>query len=101
VNAAQVREALAASSVKLPLKLTYHDTGHSLDRGIEWLAKPLGRDTLLIAVNADGNPVDAAAGCSARFRRGEPMFESRSVAWTRGELREHFEPFGTCVWWFG
>ncbi len=95
---AQVRAALAAPPVKLPLKLTYHDTGHSLDRGIEWLAKPLGRDTLLIAVNADGNPVDVTFEGLDRFRRCESLFEARSVAWTKGQLRERFEPFGTRVW---
>ena len=95
---AQVRDALAAPAVKLPLKLTYHDTGHSLDRGIEWLAKPLGRDTLLVAVNADGNPVDVTIRGLNRFQRSEPMFASRSVALARGELRESFEPFGTRIW---
>jgi len=95
---AQVRGALAAPALKLPLKLTYHDTGHSLDRGIEWVAKPLGRDMLLGAVNADGNPVDATFDGLGRFRRCESLFEPRSVAWTKGQLREHFEPFGTRVW---
>jgi hypothetical protein len=95
---AQVRDALAAPAVKLPLKLSYHDTGHSLDHGIEWLAKPLGRDTLLIAVNADGNPVDATFDGLNRFQKCEPMFASQSVAWTKGQLRERFEPFGTRVW---
>ena len=95
---AQVREALAAPAVKLPLKLTYHDTGHSLDRGIEWLAKPLGCETLLLAVNADGNPVEVSFKNLNRFRGCEAMFESRSVAWSKGELRERFEPFGARVW---
>ena len=95
---AQVHDALAAPAVKLPLKLTYHDTGHSLDRGIEWVAKPLGRDMLLGAVNADGNPVDATFDGLGRFRRCESLFEPRPVAWTEGQLREHFEPFGARVW---
>lgn len=95
---AQVREALAAPAVKPPLKLTCDDTGHSPDRGLEWLAKPLGRDTLLITVNADGNPVDATFQGLNRFRHGESMFGPRAVAWANGQLREHFEPFGTRVW---
>jgi hypothetical protein len=67
----------------------------------KWLAKPLGRETLLIAVNADGNPVDATFEGLGRFRRCESMFEPRPVAWTRGRLREHFEPFGARVWGLG
>lgn len=95
---AQVREALAAPAQKLPLKLFYHDTGHSLDRGIEWLAKPLGRDTLLAAVNADGNPVDVTFEGLGRFRQCESLSAPEPVAWTKSRLRERFEPFGTRVW---
>ena len=84
--------------MKLPLKLTYLDTGHSLDRGIEWLAKPLGRDTLLIAVNADRNPVDVTFAGLGRYRSIESKFESTSFVWTNGSMREQFEPFGTRVW---
>lgn len=98
---AQVRAALAAPAVELPLKLTYHDTGHSLDRGIEWLAKPLGRDTLLIAVNADRNPVDVTFRGLDRYRSIESRFGSTTFAWTQGSLREQFEPFGTRVWRLG
>lgn len=95
---ASVREALASPALKLPLKLTYHDTGHSLDRGIEWLAKPLGRDTLLIAVNADGNPVDATFTGLKRFHTGEPVVGSKPMVLENGQFRESFEPFGTRVW---
>ncbi len=95
---AQVRAALAAPAVKLPLKLNYQDTGHSLDRGIEWLAKPLGRDTLLIAVNADRNPVDVTFEGLGRFRNCESVFRTQPAAWAKGRFRELIEPFGTRVW---
>jgi hypothetical protein len=97
---AQVHAALAAPAVQLPLKFSYHDTGHSLDRGIEWLAKPLSGETLLIAVNADCNPVDATFEGLKRFQNCEPLFGSRPVEWSKGQLRERFEPFGTRVWRF-
>ena len=98
---AQVRAALTASPLKLPLKLTYHDTGHSLDRGIEWLAKPLGRDTVLVAVNADGNPVEVTFDGLNRFQKCQPMFASLAVPGAKGQLRERFEPFATRVWRLG
>ena len=97
----RVRDALAAPALKLPVKLTYHDTGHSLDRGIEWIAKPHGRDTLLIAVNADGNPVDVTFGGLGRFKNVESRSGVTSFTWTKGSLRERFEPFGTRVWKLG
>jgi hypothetical protein len=97
----QVRAALAASPAKLPLKITYHDTGHSLDRGVEWLAKPLGREMLLIAVNADDNPVDATFDGLNRFQKCELMVGSGSTELAKGQMRERFEPFGTRVWRLG
>jgi hypothetical protein len=95
---ARVRAALAAPPLQLPLKLTYHDTGHSLDRGLQWLVKPLGREALLLAVNADPNPVDVTLSGLGRFPRCDGWFERRAVAWANGQLREQFEPFGTRLW---
>lgn len=71
---------LAAAPAKVTLEIEYHDTGHSLDRGIEWIAKPSGKGLLVIAVNADKNPVEATL---------------KMRAWTRKEL---FEPFGVRQW---
>lgn len=87
----QVRPALAAPAVKLPLKLTYHDSGHSLDRGSEWLAKPPGRDTRRIAVNADGSLVDVTFGGLSRFGHCESMIAPRAVAWLDGQFRALFD----------
>jgi hypothetical protein len=50
--------ALNGASDTLKLDLKYHDTGHSLDRGLEWIIKQAGQEGLLAAVNADPNPVD-------------------------------------------
>jgi hypothetical protein len=44
----------AAPALPVAARLEYHDTGHSLDRGIEWIVKP----SVFMAVNADPNPVD-------------------------------------------
>ncbi|MBM3764891.1 MAG: hypothetical protein FJW32_05830 [Acidobacteria bacterium] len=50
---------LAARPLATKLTIDYIDTGHSLDRGIEYIVKPSGRGSLIIAVNADKNPVEA------------------------------------------
>lgn len=55
-----IDEALAAPAAALPLQVEYHDVGHSLDRRLEWIAKPLERSHLVIAVNADPNPVEVS-----------------------------------------
>jgi len=73
---------LAAPPARVDMKLDYHDTGHSLDRGIEWIAKPSGGGFVVIAVNADPNPVEVTFS-AARL--------------PGGRLRHRFEPFGVHI----
>lgn len=61
------------------VEVEYHETGHSLDRGVETAV----RGAVLIAVNADKNPVEATLMVGK---------------WKRREL---FEPFGVRVWRVG
>lgn len=56
---ADIAPELEARPVKLPLRIEYQDTGHSLDRGIEWTARPSRKGITLLCVNADRNPVEA------------------------------------------
>jgi hypothetical protein len=86
---------LAAPPAPLKPSIQYHDTGHSLDRGIEWIAKPgTGGSVLLACVNADKNPVEATIGGLAAFRTVSILGEGRSVRFERGTLRDEFAPFG-------
>ncbi len=92
----ELRAELAARPVPLRITRTYHDTGHSLDRGIEWIAKPSGKGNgiVLIAVNADSNPVDVTFGGLESWRNaeaGKPAIES-------GEMRDSFAPFDVRVY---
>lgn len=71
-------EDLAALPSNSPVpEIQYHDTGHSLDKGIEYA----WRGRLLAAVNADKNPVE--------------------ITWRSGPAagkRELFEPFGVRLY---
>ncbi len=90
-------ELLAGPAAHPPLRYEYRDTGHSLDRGIEWLAK----SNVLIAVNADPNPVEVAIHGLPVFRGAEVLFESRSLPPAAGALRDRFEPFGVHIYRLG
>jgi hypothetical protein len=79
---AGMKDALGAASAELPLSLEYHDTGHSLDRGIEWAAREWGGETLVIAVNADKNAVDCTFTLSG---------------YLPGVWREKVEPYGVRI----
>jgi hypothetical protein len=71
---------LAARPINADVKIEYHDTGHSLDRGIQWILKPSRKSAMLMAVNADKNPVETTISIGA---------------WRK---RDIFEPFGVRVW---
>ncbi len=94
----RLHDVLSARSVVPPFRCEYHDTGHSLDRGIEWTAKPVPSGLVLIAVNADSNPVDATIAGLANFRSCTALFESRSLPLQQGTIRDSFEPFGVHVY---
>lgn len=85
-----LRTPLAARSARVDLQIEYRDTGHSLDRGIEWIAKPdPAGGYLWAAVNADPNPVEASVGVQVREVVLGPK-PSGSIL--------HLPPFGVAVW---
>jgi hypothetical protein len=94
----ELKDSLAAHKSSLPLQLTYHDTGHSLDKGIEWTARRVKQETILIAVNADRNPVEVTFGGLRKFRNCEVLFESRTMNRPQGNLRDSFAPFDTHIY---
>lgn len=76
----QLRDALALPGrPQTGLEIEYFDTGHSLDKGLEYIVK----GDVVIVVNADKNPVEARlsglpAGCGAATGREQfPPFAAR------------------------
>jgi len=95
---ARLRVALAGRTLDLKLPIEYHDTGHSLDRGIEYRMKQAERGALLISVNADRNPVEASIGGLARFRACKPLLEASNSTFRNGYLRDRFSSFGVHLY---
>lgn len=93
-----VREALSAPVRRVPIKVRYHETGHTLDRGIEWLAKADGRGLLLVVVNPDPSPVDVTLWGWRGQWRWTLLFEGGKSEGVGAELRARIEPYGRRVW---
>lgn len=89
---------LAEKPLKTELPIEYFDTGHSLDRGVALLVKPSKGGALLITVNEDKNPIDAAIGGLNAYRSCESLDRTRKVVLTNGVLREAYAPFEAKVY---
>lgn len=90
-----IRESLAAPRKEISLQIQYHDTGHSLDLGVEWVAKSAAGKTVWIAVNADPNPVEATIG---GLPQQIEVLSGNEPEWTGTAWRAQFVPFGVSIW---
>jgi hypothetical protein len=90
---AQLGPELAAAPQRIMLPIEYQDVGHSLDRGIEWTARPSRKGLLLFTVNADPNPVDARITLPMGFAKCQVVGSEEVVEVTRGVMELTYEPF--------
>lgn len=94
----QIATELAARPAARKLTLEYFEMGHSLDRGIAYTLRPSREGAVLIAVNEDKNPVDAAIGQLNEFKSCAVLFEPRAATFRNGVLRDTFAPFTARVY---
>jgi len=97
----QLKFCLSTRKSSFSPKLIYHDTGHSIDRGIECTTRADKEGVILIAVNADRNPVDVTFGGLGKFQRREVLFEPRAIQHEGNSFRDSFAPFDTHVYRLG
>lgn len=86
-----LEDVLVGPRFNATVELEYHDTGHSLDRGLEWRAWAAGREVVWMAVNADPNPVDVTV-------RSLPAGVNVIAGPKPDRHRLQFPPFGTAIW---
>ena len=86
--------ALNGPAEKTSLELMYQDTGHTLDRGLEWIVKRGGDARLLVVVNSDPNPVDATIGGISRSGGVAAMPGMEPVQIAANRVRVQLPPFG-------
>jgi len=94
----QLSRFLCAPSRSGKLNLVYKDLGHSIDQGIEYKTFTLGRETLVVAVNADRNPIQVTIGGMERFGHCERLFDSQPVQFGGRHLEDRFDPFDTHIY---
>lgn len=93
-----LEKELAAKRLDLPLQLEYFETGHSLDRGIEYVVKPSENAIVIVATNADKNPVDVEFRGLTKYRSCRVARENRDLTVRNGAIRDRFAPFAARVY---
>jgi hypothetical protein len=89
---AELAGELAAPPQKIGLPMEYHDTGHSLDRGVKWIAKPSRKGLVVFTVNADPNPVEARITLPAGMATCQVLGSGQPVAVSRGAIELSYDP---------
>ncbi len=95
---ALLQTVLAARNLKMKITKTYHEVGHSVDAGVEILAKQNGADLFLITANVDKNPIKVTLGGLEKYRHIEVLLEGRALVLDRGKLTENYRPFDVHVY---
>ena len=89
---------MAARKIDLNVQKVYHELGHSVDAGVEILAKNVNGKTFLITVNSDKNPVRVSLLGLKNFDHAKVLTENRTITIKDGELVENYKPFDVHVY---
>ncbi len=92
-----LQEVLASKKIDLNISKKYHEMGHSVDAGVEILAKKADGKTYLLTVNADKNPVKVTLNGLEGFRKAVVLREGREIPVAGGKLTAEYRPFDTHI----
>ncbi|NLP09017.1 hypothetical protein GX408_01335, partial [bacterium] len=94
---AAMQPVLASRTMQLPLTKDYVELGHSVDRGVEIMAKSVDGITYLLTVNADKNPLHLRLGGLKDYGRAFVLREDKELPIEQGVLQILYEPFDTKI----
>jgi hypothetical protein len=95
---ADLAEPLAQRAVKLPLTVDYHEVGHSVDDGVQWLAKEYDGKLYLFTCNADKYAVRATLSGLDGWGSCAVLNEDRKVAVESGAITDDWKRFDVHVY---
>jgi hypothetical protein len=90
---AAMRPFLEAPTVWIPIQCTYHELGHSVDAGLEYIIKQSEDKTCLITVNADKNPVKVTLSDLDEYAKDLVRVDNEKTDLQNGNLTLMYRPF--------
>lgn len=99
---ADLADALSERTPNVSLDITYHEMGHSVDDGVQWMAKRHADKLYLFTCNADKNPCKATLSGDAfkKFTRCSVLHEDREMALQDGAITDVWKPFDVHIYEF-
>lgn len=95
---AEMQEVLASRTNANSIELEYHEMGHSVDSGVEFITKELNGETYLLTINSDNNPVKVSFSGLGKYKSIEVLKENRSVKISLGKFTEDYKPFDVHIY---
>jgi len=97
----EMEDVIVATSEETPIELEYHELGHSVDSGAEFLVKRTEKGTWLLAANSDRYPVKVTFKTSLPADIMNVLYEKRDVKLKDGAFTDYFEAFGVHLYFMG
>lgn len=95
---AEMQDVLAAPAFELNINKTYHESGYSVDAGVEILVKKVNETSFILAVNSDKNPVKVSLHGLENYSGASVLKESRNLRINTGKLTDTFKPFDVHIY---
>lgn len=97
---ADLSKPLATRTVQTKIEADYQELGHSVDDGVQWMAKEEGGKLYLFTCNADKNRCKAALSGLEGWRTCTVSNENRTVPVENGTITDSWRRFDVHVYVF-
>ncbi|GMW02274.1 MAG: hypothetical protein AMXMBFR84_34100 [Candidatus Hydrogenedentota bacterium] len=89
---------LAQRSSGIAVTVDYHETGHSVDDGVQWIAKEYDGALYVFTCNADRYPCKATLAGLKGWAKAEVLHEERTIAVREGGITDEWDAFGVHIY---
>jgi hypothetical protein len=90
---AGMQEVLSAKDAENSISIEYHELGHSVDTGVEFITKNINGKMYLITTNSDKNPVKVTFSGLNNLKEVTVLKENRKFKIEDGKFTDEYEPF--------
>ena len=92
-NLSSVKEILTLPDLSSPLRITYREMGHSINKGIEVKIKKEKDAIWILTANTERYAVRAELHTQFSAEAAEVLFENRRIAIHQATIAEDYQPY--------